>query len=331
MSSSIFANTVAGTLGFTVQPPGYTIQSTGLAPIITSDGYSIYRFHNNGSMNISNINAFGTATLQIMCVGGGSYGRGEAISGSPQAASVAGAGGGFVESTILLTTDQTINIVIGAGGSGNISSIAPYQNGENSIVSFSINNENNIIAYGGNSSTGNSGAPQSNLSGFRSFTTYNSNTSLASFQGGGAGAGGPGNPATFIGGSNGSFAWRGGDGGPGKKPTLPGIATQYPNTYWAAGGGGAGYRVGGGGIYPTGGHGGIGGGGAGYAGGGQGELKGGQAYSTATVGMDMPNRNASPNTGSGSGALAWYGGTDTGTSFLSGGSGIVMIAIKNVP
>jgi len=324
MSSSIFANTVAGTLGFTVQPPGYTIQSTGLAPIITSDGYRIYRFHNNGSMNISNINAFGPATLQIMCVGGGSYGRGEAVSGSSTSASVAGAGGGFVESTILLTTDQTINIVIGAGGSGNISSTTPYQNGENSTVSFSINNENNIIAYGGNSSTGNSGAPQSNLSGFRSYPNYNSNTGLPFLQGGGGGAGGPGNPATYSGQAGGyGFAWRGGDGGPGKKPTIPGIATQYPNTYWAAGGGGAGY-YGDGSVYSTGGHGGIGGGGAGSGYGGNG-VKGGQAYSTGTNIF-----NASANTGSGSGPISQYGFDGITTSPLSGGSGIVMIAVKNI-
>ena len=289
MSSSIFANTVAGTLGFTVQPPGYTIQSTGLAPIITSDDYSLYRFHQNGTMSISRITTKqGPAQLHIMCVGGGSSG---CDGPSADGGGTGGSGGGFLESSMSLSQDQTINITVGNGGNiifGN--PVFTANNGGNTTVSFSANSEYNMIAYGGSGTM--SGAPTANAPG----TLY----PLYGGGGGGGGAGGVGANAPYQ---------AGGIGGPGKKPTKPGISTYYPNIYWGGGGGGWGSAEGAG-------TGGLGGGGGGYDA--QiGKNQGANGYG----GTAIRTMNAQTNSGSG-------GGGGTSSSSGSGGSGIVIIAVK---
>jgi hypothetical protein len=271
--SSVSAITTAGTLGFSVSPPiGYNVLTTGLAPIITTDGYALYRFHSSGTMNLSGIVAkYSPATLQVMCVGGGSGGR-----YTNNSTDSGGSAGGFIETTLTLTNDQTIEITVGNGGQRSLS-------GQNTSISFSNSPEYNMIAYGGTPTM--SGAPTAYPGGI---------CPQPGVMGGGGGGGSAGN------GINGS-SQKGGDGGPGTKPTKPGIATQYPTTYWAAGGGGRSDWSSG-----TGGIGGIGGGGAGSRG-----SIGSNGYSP------IPG---SPNGQTNSGS----GGGDAGT----GGSGIVMIAVK---
>lgn len=269
--SSVSAITTAGTLGFSVFPPiGYNILTSGLAPIITTDGYVIYRFHSSGTMNLSGIIAkFNPVTLQVMCVGGGSRG-----------APTGGSGGGFLESTITVTTEQTITVTVGNGGRSGVDIC-----GGNTSVSFSNNPEYNMIAYGGTPTM--SGAPTANPAGAR--------PAIDSGYGGGGGAGGAGVSGTYQ---------TSGAGGPGKAPTKPGILTQYPTTYWAAGGGGES------GWYGRG-NGGIGGGGGGTSSQGAG-LQGPNGY----AGVQAQSVNGQTNSGSGGGPSG------------SGGSGIVMIAIK---
>ena len=269
--SSVSAITTAGTLGFSVSPPiGYNVLSTGLAPIITTDGYALYRFHSSGTMNLSGIVAkYSPATLQVLCVGGGSIG-----------APTGGSGGGFLESTITVTTEQTITVTVGNGGQSGIDIC-----GGNTSVSFSNNPEYNMIAYGGTPTM--SGAPTANPAGAR--------PDINSGYGGGGGAGGAGVSGTYQ---------TSGAGGPGKAPTKPGILTQYPTTYWAAGGGGES------GWYGRG-NGGIGGGGGGTSSQGAG-LQGPNGY----AGVQAQSVNGQTNSGSGGGPSG------------SGGSGIVMIAVK---
>jgi hypothetical protein len=283
--SSVSAITTAGTLGFSVSAPiGYNILTSGLAPIITTDGYALYRFHSSGTMNLSGIVAkYSPATLQVMCVGGGSGGAGNG-----------GSAGGFIETTITLTTEQTINITVGNGGGSGGS-------GGNTSISFSSNPEYNMIAYGGTITM--SGAPTQNTVG---------NPIGTSGYGGGGGSGGVGGNATSaqrVPVNTGTNIF-GGDGGIGKKPTKPGIATQYPTTYWAGGGGGYGSD----GTTTVGtGYGGIGGGGGGYNFFGTSQKNQG---SNGYGGAALNSPNAQTNSGS--------GGGNSGT----GGSGIVMIAVK---
>ena len=284
--SSIFATTTAGTLEFSVGPYGYIISTTGLEPLSTIDGYSLYRFHQNGTMSISRITTKqGPAQLHIMCVGGGSSGcDGPDADGG----GTGGSGGGFLESSMSLSQDQTINITVGNGGNiifGN--PVFTANNGGNTTVSFSANSEYNMIAYGGSGTM--SGAPTANAPG----TLY----PLYGGRGGGGGAGGVGANAPYQ---------AGGIGGPGKKPTKPGISTYYPNIYWGGGGGGVG---------GTGGTGGLGGGGGGYDAQ-SGKNQGANGYG----GTAIRTMNAQTNSGSGGG-----GGT---SSSGSGGSGIVIIAVK---
>lgn len=289
--SSVFATTTAGTLGVSVGTPGYNIATTGLAPLTTSDGYYIFRFHTSGTMSISGITTKrGPAQLQIMCVGGGSSG----CSGSyANGGGLGGSGGGFLESTLSLSQAQTINITVGNGGSSAYSASAFLaNNGENTTVSFSTNSEYNMIAYGGTGTM--SGAPTANAPG----------TTVSGFPGcgGGGGAGGVG--------SNGTYQV-GGNGGPGKKPTKPGISTAYPTTYWGGGGGGDS-------GYSNAGYGGLGGGGTGSDAQG-GKLQGANGYG----GTAIRSKDAQTNSGSGGGGVS----PSSGGSGI-GGSGIVMIAVK---
>ena len=212
-----------------------------------------------------------------MCVGGGSRG-----------AQTGGSGGGFLESTITVTTKQTITVTVGNGGQ----SVVDIRGG-NTSVSFSNNPEYNMIAYGGTPTM--SGAPTANPAGAR--PPFNSGYGGAGGYGGGGGAGGAGVSGTYQ---------TSGAGGPGKAPTKPGILTQYPTTYWAAGGGGES-------AWDNKGNGGIGGGGGGFNSQGAG-LQGPNGY----AGVQAQSVIGQTNSGSGGGP----------TSSSSGGSGIVMIAVK---
>jgi hypothetical protein len=272
--SSVSAITTAGTFGLSVSAPiGYNVLSSGLAPIITTDGYALYRFHSNGTMNLSGIIAkYGPATLQVMCVGGGSGGASSGNSGA------GGSAGGFIETTLTITTGQIITVTIGNGGANLLS-------GQNTSISFSNSPEYNMISYGG--TTTGSGAPTAYPAGICPQPGY---------YGGGGGGGSAGKGPDGV-------PQNGGNGGPGTKPTKPGISTQYPTTYWAAGGGG--YS---GWSYGT--YGGIGGGGGGRGG----------VYS------DQGSNGYSPGSSdSGSGQV--NSGSGGGVSG-AGGSGIVMIAVK---
>ncbi len=284
--SSVFATTTAGTLVFSVGSPGYNITTTGLEPLNTADGYYLYRFHSSGTISISGITTKqGPAQLQIMCVGGGSSGcAGYFANGG----GLGGSGGGFLESTVSLSQAQTINITVGNGGStaNSIGGAFTVNNGENTTVSFSINSEYNMTAYGGSGTM--SGAPTANAPG----------ATVLGFPGcgGGGGAGGVGVDGVYQ---------VGGNGGPEKKPTKPGISSYYPNTYWGSGGGGDS-------GYSTGGTGGIGGGGGGSDAQGT-KNQGANGYG----GTAIRSRDAQTNSGSGGGGVSGMGG-----------SGIVMIAVK---
>jgi hypothetical protein len=261
-----------------------------LAPLTTTDGYYLYHFHSSGTMTISGITSKrGAAQLQIMCVGGGSSGIGGYFANG---GGLGGSGGGFLESTVALSQAQTINITVGNGGSAANSPLGVFtvNNGENSTVSFSANSEYNMISYGGTGTM--SGAPTANAPGatFPGFPGC----------GGGGGAGGVGADGTYQ---------VGGNGGPGKKPTKPGILTYYPTIYWGGGGGGAtGYSFSG--------TGGLGGGGGGWSDSQGAKTQGANGYG----GIAIQSINAQTNSGSGGGGRTAAGG--------GGGSGIVIIAVK---
>lgn len=218
--SSVSAITTAGTFGLSVSAPiGYNVLSSGLAPIFTTDGYALYRFHSSGTMKLSGIIAkYGAATLQVMCVGGGSGGMPYELINNR----IGGSAGGFIETTLTITNEQTITVAVGNGGGIGIS-------GENTSILFSNNPEYNMIAYGGTPTM--SGAPTANNIGN---SLYSGNDRG---YGGGAGSGGIGTNSIQESQPGGvTYKYYGGNGGIGKKPTKPGISEQYPTTYWAAGG-----------------------------------------------------------------------------------------------
>jgi len=99
-------------------------------------------------------------TVDYLVVGGGGAGR---VQVSGEFSYAGGGGGGFVTSSLTLSFNTKFNIVVGAGA---IASSA--NNGIGGLSSFSGTNFGtpiNIIASGGYTSTGDSGAPQNNIAG----------------------------------------------------------------------------------------------------------------------------------------------------------------------
>ena len=306
----------------------------------TSGDYTIYHFIRSGNISFTG----GTPTIYILSVaGGGSGGSG------PSGGGGGGGAGGMVQQICSLTTNNTLNITVGAGGVVNA-------NGENTTVNFSADTNYNISCIGGGYGgitpiPGNSGgsgggsARDSNLSGGSGTINQGKNggTVLGSGWVGSSGGGGAGLVGGY-GGNGRSGANTGeytGYGGDGLLCTLNGISGLYSTYYWAGGGGGA---NGNSAIYanltPYGtktstiaasttnsrnsGDGGLGGGGAGAGpNAGLGEAYGGVGFNNG--GDRAPGwiaGDAGANTGGGGG-----GGGQSSAAAGIGGSGIVLIAI----
>jgi hypothetical protein len=249
----------------------FTVSPTVDASSVTILGlnYNVYTFTNT-TANYYTITKSGSssATIYYMCVGAGGSGY------------VCGGGGGqFREGNISVVNPQTITLSVGSGASAG-------NRGSSSTMVFSVETAKNITSLGGFAGTTSNGGTSGD-SVFGGGTT-------SSYGGGGGGAGGAG--------KNGS-ASGGGDGGLPKKPTVSGISTVYPNTWWAAGGPG-GYVAGN--SYA-----GAGSGTSGYAAGKGIFLPG---YNATLIN----NPNARNNTGSGGGSS---------NTQNTGGSGIIVLAL----
>jgi hypothetical protein len=239
-------------------------------------------------------------------------------------------GGSTAESPMYLANVSTLNVVVGAGGSGApAGSGGSGTNGGNSIISVignalvtalgggygaSQHNGNGWNANSGGCGGGGSGGRQngSSYGGLPGSGTAKQGYDGAGsgphwYPGGGGGAGGAG-----IG--NGSVR---GHGGPGVLSRI--LGTLY---YWAGGGGGSGYTT-------TGGDGGIGGGGGGAVGttvGGAGINNGASGGGGSTNSQtNTPGGNGGANTGGGGGGGSHYNSNNYGGT---GGSGAVILRTK---
>jgi hypothetical protein len=243
---------------------------------------------------------------------------------------VAGAssgGGSTAEPTLYLENIDTLNIVVGAGGSGAASgSGGSGTNGGNSTIATTSRNLVTAIGGGFGASKHNSNAWNANNGGSggggsggrQSSSSYGglpgNGTTKQGFNGAGSGytwypGGGGGAGGAGIG--DGSVR---GHGGPGVLSRILGMAY-----YWAGGGGGSGYST-------TGGDGGIGGGGGGAAGtttGGAG-INNGFAGGGGCTGCqaNTPGGNGGNNTGGGGGGGSHFNSNNYGGS---GGSGAVIL------
>lgn len=181
------------------------------------------------SSNVKKGNAPPPIYLDYLVVGGGGY-----SATNPGTIGAPGGGGGVVSGSIRFLPRFTLDVTVGAGGTGSTSIDA-----EASIIDVS-SPAGEFFVYAGGGLLGTSGAPQSNPVG-PNINNYS--------QGGGGGSSSPGFTST----NNGAD---GGVGGSGSLWTLDNI----PGTYYAGGGGGFGVF-----FIPT-----SGTGGAGQAGGGNG-------------------------------------------------------------
>lgn len=311
----------------------------------TSGLYTIYQFNSSGSITFTG----GTPTIYILSVAGGGSG-GSGVNGGGGG----GGAGGMVQQTCTLTTNNTLNITVGAGGVVN-------SNGGNTTVNFSADTNFNITSIGGgfggiNSIPGNSGgsgggnARDSNLGGSSGTINQGQNggTTTGTMGWGGSSGGGGAGLIGGYGGNAKSGATTGeyeGYGGDGLLCTLNGISGLYPTYYWAGGGGGAnGNSNNSPNNTPYGtktstiaasttnstnsGNGGLGGGGAGAgpnAGGGTG-YGGAGLNNGGNRGSNWSSGNGGANTGGGGG-----GGGSNSVPAGVGGSGIVLIAILTAP
>jgi hypothetical protein len=325
---------------------------------VVSGLYTLFIFSDtSGSITINN---YKNPLLYIFALGGGGAGGGGFGGG--------GGGGGFVETNTNILNDN-IRISVGQGGSG-----LSRTNGADTTITFTNNPSKNIIAYGGGAGcagnntrsdmnparSGGSGGGAGTTAGGSNFGfgTINQGNNGGSTQGGGGGASSVGlnGGSTLVSSySPRYFYYRAGNGGSGKKISLPGIQSYYPNFYWGGGGGAGGILTTGTGYtYPNsytvfnynyGGNGGLGGGGGGSSSLANIITAAGSSYSmngigtTDTNGINTGttaiNANATAtnnvyggsggkNTGGGGGGCAISNGGGSGGN---GGSGIVVIAI----
>ena len=246
-----------------------------------------------------------------------------------------GGGGGVIAGTYSFG-GTTINVTVGAGGSG---APAGGTNGQNGGHNFNINASSGANStlqyeggtleavgggYGGTSywtsplgGQGGSGGSGGGAAGYNAGTSGKNGSGTAGqghagasgfdhhVSGGGGGAGAPGNTARSNGGSS---------GGAGVENCI--LGSCY---YWGGGGGGAGFTY-------TGGNGGIGGGGGGAVG----TTTGGAGYNNGSAGggggtggwAQTPGGNGGTNTGGGGGGGSHYNTNNKGGD---GGSGIVVL------
>ena len=240
-----------------------SISLSGFTTFRTNGVYTIYAYTTVGTFNnaitITNAN---NLPLYILSVAGGGSG------GSDQAGG--GGAGGLLQSAIIINGNDTVNIIVGAGGvclpgqavNGNPSSVTFYNNTQ---FTMSCVGGGGGASYGGLPLTGGSGggaqtySPASGASGTVGQGNKGGDSLNGYGYGGGGGAGTAGvTPLQSVGG-----AGKGGDGVKINTSSLIGFAGSiYANYYWA-GGGGAGYGGYTTGTSTSGGNGGNGGGGGG--------------------------------------------------------------------
>ena len=298
--------------------------------VVISGSYSIFSYKTIGTYtNAITISGSTTVNLQIFTIGGGGAG------GSPRGGGGGGGAGGLVQSTLSVTSNDTISLTVGNGGSfsGTTNSIL---DGGNTSVTFTTNTGNNIIAYGGGGGGGfggggGSGGRNGGCGGGAGNSGFSGGTCVSGqgFVGGstsGSGQGGGGGGGTSIKGVD-SATGAGTNGGDGKQISLTMFSGSTYSTYFWGGGGG------GGGIYAAGGNGGKGGGGGGTPGnggaigtGGINAINNGINSTLWPPSSTNPRPNAGVNTGSGGGG-AGQDDQNTGWSVGNGGSGIILIAV----
>jgi len=212
--------------------PVEAINATTTTPYIGSNLYNYFIFNQSGSITFTNpVNV----SLQILCIAGGGGGG----SGSPGGG---GAGGMLQNTTYVLNQTNTLNIVVGNGGTTNVA-------GSNSSV---LGNSLAVTAFGGGYGGANGpGGPGGSGGGGGSSSVstaqraggagtsgqgYNGGNGYYALStnksgGGGGGAGGPGGNG-ITGGAAGNGA-----GGVGKTPSLlTGLPSTLLNTVYAKGG-----------------------------------------------------------------------------------------------
>ena len=242
-------------------------------------------------------------TIDFLVVAGGGGGGGSEMSNGYGGGGGAGGGGGYLASSISVNCGSSYPIVVGTGGIGGVSCLAPNGSGKpGSPGTFS--SAFGFIAIGGGGGAGDEGG-----------STFNSTACQTGGSGGGQGGDGGGVVGIAVigqgnnGGPNVSRTGGGGGGaGAGTGGNTGGSGRQWlDGNYYAGGGGG-----GGGGNDQTQWQGGAGGGGAGsrsYPGGGTSGEAGGQAVAGAAC---------SGGGGGGAGSGYLQGG-------MAGGSGVVII------
>jgi hypothetical protein len=268
------------------------------------------------------------ATVKVLVVGGGGGGGMDMGGGG-------GGGGVIYNAAYTLTTDSSIPVTVGAGGTGGPAGSTNGQPGAHQFTIPANNGSNSIfgslVAIGGGAGgssyqaytpgiRGTSGGSGGGAGGYNA-------SSGGVVQTGGLGITGQGNRG---GNDYANDYYPAGGGGAGAAaidaPAQPhgGAGIQYSAIspyYWGGGGGGASYNL------ATGGNGGIGGGGGGAVGvttGGAG-INNGSAGGGGSPGVqtNTPGGNAGANTGGGGGGGSHYNANNKGGN---GGSGIVIIS-----
>ena len=274
------------------------------------------------------------ASVEYLVVAGGGGGGNDMGGGGGAGGlitNVSGAvsgGGSTAESALYLEGNtNTLNIVVGAGGSGASSgSGGAGTNGGNSTIVLEGNDL--VVAIGGGY-----GASQHNGNGWNASNGGSGGGGSGGRQSGSSYGGLPGNGTTkqgFSGAGSGPQWYPGGGGGAGgagigngsvRGHGGPGVLSAILGTtyYWAGGGGASGHST-------TGGDGGIGGGGGGAVG----STTGGAGINNGAAGggggtnsqANTPGGNGGTNTGGGGGGGSHYNSNNYGGS---GGSGAVIL------
>jgi hypothetical protein len=301
------SNGIVGTKYNTELTNIIVVVTTTNATVTTNGSYKVYAFTGStGTMTISR-----TATLYILAVAGGGTGGSDYNAGG-------GGAGGVVQATKTVNGAETINITIGAGGSGLFTVNSGHNSGSNTVVAFSTYTSNNITAIGG-------GAASTTTTKYVSLPPLDGGSGGG---GGGKGTSGQGYDGAYVaaygaGGGGGAGSVGDDNGGDGVVCSLNGISTSIYGSYYWGGGGGSGTCAATTGIGYNGGKGGGGAASGNITAG----IGGGSALNTGgsgQIGYNKPGGSGGANTGGGGG-----GGSQGHNSVYggSGGSGIVLIAI----
>jgi len=275
--------------------PQYIVTATSVVSVTTGLGGRYYTtstgiYTGTSAVHVFTISGFFTVTTNLnvsyLAVGGGGGAGGGRYNCITNQASGGGGAGGFITGTFAALAGTTYTITVGSGGAGGAALGGVGSSGTTSIISGP--NISTVRAYGGYGNVPNSspnGAP-------------GGNTGAGSFAGGqwqgGGGAGGAGAQASGPNNPNPSAPIILGPGGVGLQSSITGAST-----YYAGGGGAAGWYWGNGQLPSPGGAGG-----------------GGPGGSFTTCGTP-----GTPGTGGGGGAA------QNGTCFNVGGSGGLGIVV----